>query len=283
MRCRRSPRAEPLKTGRSARRCARAADWPPLDGCVPGGPGRGEEAHARLVVRLGQGADRPRAPVDVVQRPGVPGRARRRLRPGCGGLILQGVAGARILAEVWFETDISEQYGWLFEPACLEYDGWQLVTIKDSRWPRGQELGQGRPTRIEPFGRPLVARRRATLGPPHPGWESLAMFDTHAIGTRRRDHRRCTPADRPRLSAGVRVSSGFTARPSLSEAAPAGRFLQSRCSRSRRSIPTQASSRRGGPRHRGVWSTGARAPERLRTCSRRKAASMRSPRNRVQV
>ena len=47
-----------------------------------------------------------------------------------GDLILQGVAGAKVLAEDWFKTDISEQYGWLFEPACLEYGGWKLVTLK---------------------------------------------------------------------------------------------------------------------------------------------------------
>ena len=47
-----------------------------------------------------------------------------------GELILQGVAGAKLLAGNWFKTDISEQYGWLFEPACLEYDGWKLVTLK---------------------------------------------------------------------------------------------------------------------------------------------------------
>lgn len=47
-----------------------------------------------------------------------------------GDLILQGVAGAKLFAEVWFKTDISEQYGWLFEPACLEYDGWKLVNLR---------------------------------------------------------------------------------------------------------------------------------------------------------
>ena len=47
-----------------------------------------------------------------------------------GELILQGVADAKIFAGPWFTTDINEQYGWLFEPACLEYDGWQFVTLK---------------------------------------------------------------------------------------------------------------------------------------------------------
>ena len=55
-----------------------------------------------------------------------------------GDLILQGVAGAKILAEDWFKTDISEQYGWLFEPACLEYDGWKLVTLKSTGGDRAE-------------------------------------------------------------------------------------------------------------------------------------------------
>ena len=54
-----------------------------------------------------------------------------------GELILQGVASAKLLAKAWFTTDISEQYGWLFEPACLEYDGWRLVTLKI---PDGREV-----------------------------------------------------------------------------------------------------------------------------------------------
>ena len=47
-----------------------------------------------------------------------------------GDLILQGVAAAAVVSTPWFRTDISEQYGWLFEPACLEYDGWKLVNLK---------------------------------------------------------------------------------------------------------------------------------------------------------
>ena len=46
-----------------------------------------------------------------------------------GDLILQGVADADVVSPRWFRTDISEQYGWLFEPACLEYDSWELVDI----------------------------------------------------------------------------------------------------------------------------------------------------------
>ena len=46
-----------------------------------------------------------------------------------GDLILQGVADAAVVSPRWFKTDISEQYGWLFEPACLEYDSWKLVDI----------------------------------------------------------------------------------------------------------------------------------------------------------
>ena len=50
----------------------------------------------------GQGADRPRAPVDVVQRAGVQGRARRCLRPSCGQpLLLDGIAAADSTSESW--------------------------------------------------------------------------------------------------------------------------------------------------------------------------------------
>ena len=36
-----------------------------------------------------------------------------------GDLIIKGVAGAVLVSDVWFRTDISEQYGWLFQAACL--------------------------------------------------------------------------------------------------------------------------------------------------------------------
>ena len=90
-----------------------------------------KEAQARLVVRLGQGAHRRRAPVDVVQRPGVQGRAHRRLRPGRGRPAPRGHRRRGPLSlDTWFRTDISERFGWLFEPACLEYDGWKLVELR---------------------------------------------------------------------------------------------------------------------------------------------------------
>ena len=47
-----------------------------------------------------------------------------------GDLILKGMASAALFSREWFKTDISEQYGWLFEPACLEYDGWTRVDLK---------------------------------------------------------------------------------------------------------------------------------------------------------
>ena len=47
-----------------------------------------------------------------------------------GDLIIKGVAGAVLVSDVWFRTDISEQYGWLFQAACLEYDGWKRVELQ---------------------------------------------------------------------------------------------------------------------------------------------------------
>ena len=47
-----------------------------------------------------------------------------------GDLIIEGIASAKLVSHEWFRTNISEQYGWLFEPACLEYDGWRLVNLK---------------------------------------------------------------------------------------------------------------------------------------------------------
>ena len=46
-----------------------------------------------------------------------------------GALLLDGIAAAALMSRRWFRTDISEQFGWLFEPACLEYDGWKLVEL----------------------------------------------------------------------------------------------------------------------------------------------------------
>ena len=47
-----------------------------------------------------------------------------------GDLLLKSIAAATIFSDRWFRTDISEQFGWLFEPACLEYDGWKLVELQ---------------------------------------------------------------------------------------------------------------------------------------------------------
>ncbi len=52
-----------------------------------------------------------------------------------GDLLIEGIAAAALFSGRWFRTDISERFGWLFEPACLEYDGWKLVELqaKDNR------------------------------------------------------------------------------------------------------------------------------------------------------
>ena len=47
-----------------------------------------------------------------------------------GDLILEQTAGQKLFSVQWFRTDISDAYGWLFEPACLRHDGWKQVDIK---------------------------------------------------------------------------------------------------------------------------------------------------------
>ena len=47
-----------------------------------------------------------------------------------GDLILEETASGNVLSNRWFRTDISEHYGWLFEPACLKNDGWKLVDLR---------------------------------------------------------------------------------------------------------------------------------------------------------
>ena len=47
-----------------------------------------------------------------------------------GDLILKETAQGHLLSGRWFRTDISEVYGWLFEPACLRHDDWQWVELK---------------------------------------------------------------------------------------------------------------------------------------------------------
>ena len=49
-----------------------------------------------------------------------------------GDIILKSAAAHEVdYTDDWFRTDISDLYGWLFEPACLRYDGWELVTDDD--------------------------------------------------------------------------------------------------------------------------------------------------------
>ena len=47
-----------------------------------------------------------------------------------GYLILEATASGSVTSKRWFRTDISEHYGWLFEPACLKNDGWELVDLR---------------------------------------------------------------------------------------------------------------------------------------------------------
>ena len=47
-----------------------------------------------------------------------------------GDLILGAVARADLLSDDWFRPDVDFKYGWLFEPACLKYDGWKLVDVQ---------------------------------------------------------------------------------------------------------------------------------------------------------
>ena len=50
-----------------------------------------------------------------------------------GDLIFGKAAKGNLLTECWFRTDISEHYGWLFEPECLRHDGWEEHDGKDSK------------------------------------------------------------------------------------------------------------------------------------------------------
>ena len=49
-----------------------------------------------------------------------------------GDLILEETAKGNVFSDWWFKTDINERWGWLFEPACLQHDGWKLVERKDN-------------------------------------------------------------------------------------------------------------------------------------------------------
>ena len=68
--------------------------------------------------------------MDVVQRPGVQDEHADAYAQVAGDLLLEGIAAAALFSGSWFRTDISERFGWLFEPACLEYDGWVLVELQ---------------------------------------------------------------------------------------------------------------------------------------------------------
>ena len=46
-----------------------------------------------------------------------------------GDLILEQIADRKLFSDEWFRTDISAVYGWLFEPACLQHDGWKQVDM----------------------------------------------------------------------------------------------------------------------------------------------------------
>ena len=47
-----------------------------------------------------------------------------------GEVILEATAKGSVQSTRWFSTDINEVYGWLFEPACLEHDGWILFDLE---------------------------------------------------------------------------------------------------------------------------------------------------------
>ena len=49
-----------------------------------------------------------------------------------GDLILSATAKGTVFSHPWFRTDIDKDFGWLFEPACLRHDGWELVDLKSS-------------------------------------------------------------------------------------------------------------------------------------------------------
>ena len=47
-----------------------------------------------------------------------------------GDLIFEKTATGSVLSTTWFRTDLDATYGWLFEPACLKDDGWQLDEVE---------------------------------------------------------------------------------------------------------------------------------------------------------
>ena len=50
-----------------------------------------------------------------------------------GDLILEATAKGNVVSDWWFQTEIHELWGWLFEPACLQHDGWKCVERKDEK------------------------------------------------------------------------------------------------------------------------------------------------------
>ena len=50
-----------------------------------------------------------------------------------GDLILEQTAEGKLISDPWFKTDISDTYGWLFEPACLRHDGWKQVDLTNRK------------------------------------------------------------------------------------------------------------------------------------------------------
>ena len=55
-----------------------------------------------------------------------------------GDLLLKQMAAGNVVAR-WFRTDINSTYGWLFEAACLEADGWKHIPFKkgkENTWTR---------------------------------------------------------------------------------------------------------------------------------------------------
>ena len=48
-----------------------------------------------------------------------------------GDLIIKQTAEGKLFSDQWFKTDISDTYGWLFEPACLRHDGWKQVDLRN--------------------------------------------------------------------------------------------------------------------------------------------------------
>ena len=56
-----------------------------------------------------------------------------------GDLIFENTAKGKVLSTTWFKTDLDDTYGWLFEPACLEHDGWQRVEYERRDGKKGKK------------------------------------------------------------------------------------------------------------------------------------------------